>query len=53
MSHIKRFIQAEGLAKAQPLVRERLVKGNPVPASAKDQFMELREAAQTEADGNA
>ncbi len=52
MSAVKRFIQAEELAKAQPLVRERLVKGNRIPASAKDQFTEAREAAQTEADGN-
>lgn len=52
MSQIKRFIQNENLAKAQPLIRERFVKGKVSP-SAKDQFTEAREAAQNEADGNA
>lgn len=52
MSKVKRFIQAENLAKAQPLIRERFIKGK-VSASAKDQFTEAREAAQIEADGNA
>ena len=51
MSQIKRFIQAEQLAKPQPLIRERFTKGK-IAASAKDQFIAAREAAQTEADGN-
>lgn len=51
MSVVKRFIQAEELAKPQPLIRERFTKGR-IAASAKDQFTEAREAAQTEDDGN-
>ena len=45
------MIQAEELAKPQPLIRERFTKGK-LPASSKEQFTEAREAAQTEADGN-
>lgn len=51
MSKVKRQIQAEALAKPQPLIRERIVKGR-ILASAKDQFIQMREAAQNEADGN-
>ena len=51
MSKVKRSIQNEALARPQPLIRERIVKC-PIPASAKDQFIQMREAAQNEADGN-
>ena len=46
MSNVKRKIQAD------PPATERFTKGK-IAASAKDQFTAAREAAQTEADGNA